>query len=151
MKRKIFSLFNFYGVVQIHWCRCSEMEIYQIYLVTARQRSWGNDNVFTGLCVPTVGWISLVLGPFQGVGGYVQGCWVCLCKWGGWVCLGDGCSPPPHTWDLGVGGYVQGSTHPPLPPPQSTWHLGYNGIRLASGRYASHWNGFLLSISLFFQ
>ena len=31
-----------------------------------------------------------------------------------------------------------------LPPP--TPEMGYNGIRLASGRYASYWNAFLFEI-----
>ena len=62
------------------------------------------------------------------------------------VCLSTGrvfLVPSPFR---GRGGYVQGVDNydsEALTPPPHTWDLGYNGIRSASGWYASYWNAFL--------
>ena len=51
------------------------------------------------------------------------------------VCLFKGVGTHPQGWICPGGGYS--------PPPQ---YMGYYGIRSTSGRYASYWNAFLLSL-----
>ena len=86
--------------------------------------------------------VSLVLGPFRGGG--ISGIRSLPWGWVGpgsvsrWVCQGvDGYPSARHDTS---GKWVY---------PPRTWDLGYNGIRLASGRYASHWNVFLFDMSIF--
>ena len=86
-------------------------------------------NVFRGVCLSTGvylwshvlsrGWVSLVPGPLGRGGGYVQG--VGMSE--GWVCPGVGTLPTPD--------------------------MAYYGILSASGWYASYWNAFLCSKSVY--
>ena len=95
-------------------------------------RKLGEGNVFTGVCLSTWGWVSLVPGPFWGwlslVPGPFRERWLCLGmdKSRGWV-------PP----DMGPRGWVP--THP------------LHGIWSASRRYASYWNAFFLGNIIIFR
>ena len=99
------------------------MIIVIVYVITARKRSLGQGNMFTGVCLPTGG----VPGP--GVGD--------------WGCSG-GCLLPGGTWSRRVhaprGGAWSGGSAPGggLLPVGTPWD-GYCCVR-----YASYWNAFLL-------
>ena len=129
----------------------------QKFLFTARKRSLGQGNIFTGVCLSTgrgVGFPACIACHMTG-GSASRG--VCL-QGRGFASRGDmhpggsasgvrsafrGCLPP------GAGGlhpeviYIQEGLHPGgwgRPPLR---YMGYFGIQSTSGRYASYWNAFL--------
>ena len=116
-----------------------------IYLITARKRSLGQGNMFTGVCLSTgrQGWgVSSQWGLLPGGGGAwsggvhgPRGCMVPgVCAWSrGWVL---GCQGVVGVHGPGGGAWSQGGAR--WRPP--------NGY--CCGRYASYWNAFLFDKSL---
>ena len=136
--------------------------------ITARKRSLGKGNVFTGVSLSTEGWLPSTHYRSHDWGVCIQGGMhpggVCL--QGGSASGGLGRPPSPDTWDATGYGQQLDGTHPTemlsysgasrrgLPLGRgvfSIWGVGqtsprYMGcyrIRSTTGRYASNWNAFL--------
>ena len=98
------------------------------------QRSCGQGNVFTGVCLSTGG---------EGV--CLSACWDAIPPWIRWPPPGTGRHPPP-----GPGRPPRPVRHPPRSgsPPgtrQTPPREADSSIRSTSGRYASYWNAFLFT------
>ena len=104
----------------LRWKRVSEYCFLAKEVFTARKRSLGQGNVFTGICLSTGGGLASQNQKLhdQGASASSRG-----------VCIRRGLHPG------------RGLDRPP------SRYMGYYGIRSTSGRYASYWNAFLLSVS----
>ena len=94
------------------------------FIFTARKRSLGKGNIFTGICLSTAG----SLYDFTS----------CLAAWSMFLLTGRSLCLVPYSF-CGEGGSVQGS----LPDRVAPGHRPPCTVK--SGRYASYWNAFLFS------